>query len=63
MASMKGASGMADLLQAGGGQITSKVWESFMDKAGQASSAVAEGAQQLSDSVTQGAKDLSGRIS
>ena len=53
---------MAALMQSGGGQITSKVWESFLDKAGQASSAVAEGAQQVSDTVTQGAKDLSGRV-
>lgn len=62
MASMKGATGVAGLLQEGGGQITTKVWESFLTKAEQASSAVAETAEQTSNSVAQSAKEMSDKV-
>ncbi|CAL8462782.1 g2315 [Coccomyxa elongata] len=62
MASMKGATGIAGLLQEGGGQITTKVWESFLTKAEQASNAVAETAEQTSASVAQSAKEMSDKV-
>lgn len=62
MASMKGATGLAGLLQEGGGQITTKVWESFLTKAEQASNAVAETAEQTSASVAQSAKEMSDKV-